>query len=345
MNRAAILTITVTAALAIGGCASTGLGSPDSWHVVKSKRFTMYTSTTMSHSETLNGLEYHYASLSSSFFKKDIGTVEVLFLENEDFTGMFGTRRSHVVLHRVPGKAKIGQGGLLVVRPMHNNDNASAEALTHVFIDRVLPGAPLWFHEGFSTYARMAEYKEGEGKRFACFGTPGPSDTHFIPLDKLFAIGWDEYDGDEARTWYKNTSRMLIDFAMHADGGKHQPAMGAIVEGILAHKDAGQIMKTAFPGQDLKQLSERVAAHGLDVHNQPSTLRGICPIAFPIPDDKTADIGDKPLSPADGADIREVAAALRLLPRREDGYPAWYPEEVIAQAEKAAPPAAPVAAK
>jgi hypothetical protein len=353
MNRAAISLLSIT--LLGAGCASTGLNQPDSWHVVKSKRFTMYTPTTLTHSETLNGLEYHYASLASSFFTKDIGGVDVVFLENDEFTDVFGTRRDFVALHRVPGQGKIGKEGLLVVRPAPTHaetdqasttaaarksgdrDDSSAEALTHIFVDRVLPKAPLWFHEGFSAYARMAEYKEGEGKRFACFGAPGTTESRFMPLDKVFTMSWDEYDGDEARSWYKNTARMLIDFAMHGDGGSHQRAMGAMVEGILAGQDTGLIMKTGFPSMDSKQLADRIAAHGVDVLNQPKTIRGICPIAFPIPPDKVADVGDKTLAAADAADIRAVTVALKSLPRRDDGYPAWYPEEIIAQAEKSLP--------
>jgi hypothetical protein len=332
MNRAATLMVSVT--LLATGCASTGLNSADSWHVVKSKRFTMYTATTLSHAETLNGLEYHYASLSSSFFTKDIGNVDVLFIENDDFTDILGAKRDHAVLRRVPGKGKIGKDGLLIVRPMHNMDNSSAEALTHVFIDRVLPSAPLWFHEGFSSYARMAEYKEGGGKRFACFGTPGATDTHFISLDKVFPMSWDEYDGDEARSWYKNTARMLIDFAMHGDGGKHRPAMGAMVEGFLAKQDNSAILKAGFPSMDLKQLSDRVIAHGIDVINQPKTIRGLCPIGFPITEERAADIGDHPLAAADPTDIAAVIAAIKSLPRRDDGYPSYYPEEIIARAEQ-----------
>lgn len=333
MNRAVMLLVSV--AVTAGGCASTGLNSPDGWHVVKSKRFTMYTATSLSHAETLNGLEYHYASLSSSFFRKDIGNVDVVFLENEDFTDVFGVKRSYVVMPKVPGNGKIGKDGLLIVRPLHGaGDTTSAEALTHVFIDRVLPPAPLWFHEGFSAYARMAEYKEGEGKRFACFGRPGFNETRFIPLDKLFPMSWDEYDGDEARSWYKNTARMLIDFAIHGDGGKHLPAMNAMIEGFLEQKDTSAIMKTAFPSLDLKKLGERVTAHGLDVINQPASIRGICPLGFPIPDDKAADIGDKPLAAADVADIKELIVAMKKLPRRNDGYPGWYPLDVVQNAEK-----------
>jgi hypothetical protein len=47
-----------------------------------------------------------------------------------------------------------------------------------------------------------------------------------------------------------------------------------------------------------------------------------------------ADIGDKPLAAADPVDIKAISAAIRALPRRDDGYPAWYPEDVIVRAEK-----------
>jgi len=337
MRAAAIWFVLVTALGA--GCASTGLNSPDTWHVAKSKRFTMYTPTTMSHGELMNGLEYHYASLASSFFRKDIGSVDVLFLEDVDFVDTFGSRRSNVALHRIPGGGKIGKEGLIVIKGVQG-DLGAAEAITHVFIDRVLPGAPLWFHEGFAGYGRTGQYKEGDGRRVACFGGAHASDprfiteARFIPLDKMFAMSWDEYDGEEARTWYKNTARMLIDFSMHGEDGKRQKAMGAMVDGFLAGKDTASIMKTGFPDLDVKGLSERVIAHGTDIANRPSNVRGLCPIGFPIPDEKAADVGDHPLEAADGADIRALIAAVRSLPRRADGFPGWYPEEIIARAEK-----------
>jgi hypothetical protein len=333
MNRAAMPLVFPAALAAALGCGSTGLNAPDSWHVVKSKRFTMYTPTTLSHSELLNGLEYHYASLAASFFTKDIGNVDVLYVEDTDFDDTFGTRRSHLVLHRVPGTGKIGKDGLIVLKGVQG-DLGAAEAVTHVYIDRVLPTAPLWFHEGFSSYGRTTQYKEGDGRRVACFGAPVTSGSHFMPLDKVFAMSWDEYDGGEARTWYKNTARMLIDFSMHGEGGKRRGAMGAMVDGFIAGRDTPTIIKAAYPDMDVKQLSDRVIAHGTDVVNMPITVRGLCPIGFPIPPEKAADIGDHPLEAANPDDIRAVIAALRTLPLRKDGYPSWYPEEAIARAEK-----------
>jgi len=337
MTRTATFLVFLTA---LGtGCASTGLNAPDSWHVAKSKRFTMYTPTTVSHGELLNGLEYHYASLSSSFFRKDIGSVDVLFLEDVDFVDTFGSRRSNVALHRIPGGGKIGKDGLVIIKGVQG-DLGAAEAVTHVFIDRVLPTAPLWFHEGFASYGRSGEYKEGEGRRVACYGAAPANDprfamdARFIPLDKLFAMSWDEYDGEEARAWYKNTAKMLIDFSMHGEDGKRQKAMGAMVEGFLSGQNTAAIIKTGFPDLDVKTLSERVIAHGTDIANRPSNVRGLCPIGFPIPPEKAADVGDHPLTAADGADIRAVIAAIKTLPRRADGFPGWYPEEIIARAEK-----------
>jgi hypothetical protein len=318
-------------------CAHTGTTRTEGWHAVTSKRFTVYTGSARGHREALDTLEYHYAALSSSFFKMDVGRVDVLYLENADFIDLLGVDRGFAAMPRVPGGGKIGQNGLLVVRPLGGVGGAqytTAEALTHLFVHRAIPGAPLWFHEGFAAYSRMAQYKEGEGRRVACFGTPGATDRRFMPLDRMLATSWDEYDGDEARTWYKHSARMLIDFAMHGDGGAHRPAMGVMVEGFLAEKRSEDVIKAAFPSLDIKALAERVTAHGLDVVNQPLTSRGLCPLGFPIPDDKKADEGERAETPADAADIKALLAGLRRLPRK-NGFPAWYPPAIIETAERA----------
>src|SRR5262249_23320702 len=154
---------------------------------------------------------------------------------------------------------KIGKDGLIILKGVQGDLGAN-EAITQIFVDRVLPTAPLWFHEGFASYSRMGQYKEGDGRRVACFGAAPANDprlsgdARFMPLDKVFSLSWDEYDGDEARSWYKNTAHMLIDFAMHGDDGKRQKAMGAMVEGFLAGQDTATIIRAGFPDMDVKAL-------------------------------------------------------------------------------------------
>ncbi len=336
MNVTRVLLALALAALVGAGCTHTGINSPEGWNVVKSKHFNLYTSTNTLYEEPLRALEFQYAALSSSFFRGgDVGKIDVLFLEDTDFTELFGNRREGAALARVPGGGAIGKDGLVVVQP--NQQLAGAEMVTHVFIHRAFPKAPLWFHEGFSAYARTAEYQEGAGQRRACFGRAVSSDFKAIPLAKVFAMGWDEYDGDEARGWFKHSARMLIDYTMHGENGRHANSLGAVVQGIAQGQASDALVAAAYPELPLAELDRRVAAHGTDVEAQTQTraaVRGLCPVPFPVPPERAADLSeDRPLEPATAADIAAVLAGIRKLPRRDDGYPPWYPTEVVAQAE------------
>jgi hypothetical protein len=61
-------------------------------------------------------------------------------------------------------------------------------------------------------------------------------------------------------------------------------------------------------------------------------VRGECPLPFIIPPEKTADDGEYQVAPANPQDIQVALAALRRLPRRQ-GFPPWFPEEILARAE------------
>lgn len=360
MKRTCLSFLVLAGALA-AGCGHTGTNSAEGWNLAKSKRFEMYTATTSKHIEALNGLEYHYASLSSSFFKNsDVGTVEVLFLEDDDFKEMFGDRRDFAAIAKVPGGGKIGQNGLLVVNELpagesgdskgssegerggsqRRGDDSLAEALTHLFIHRSFPKAPLWFHEGFSAYARGAEFKEGDNnERIACFGYPGDEKVTFLPLEKMFSLSWDEYDSGDARSWYKHTARVLIDYTIHGDGGKNQPALEKLIVGVVDGKPGADIMSDAYPGRAIGELTKAVHGHGAEVASHASSQtekRGLCPIGFPVPAEKAPDIRDSvEPTPVPAADMKALFEGLRKLPKREDGYPAWFPAEVIAQSDGA----------
>ena len=319
-------------------CAGAG-GSTSGWQSVTSKRFVTYTPSLRNHGEVIRELEEQYAALASSFFKQDIGQVEVLFLEPPDFAELLGYRRRYATLPRLPGKepGRIGRQGLIVLPRGEEGRRSISQALAHLFIHRSIPTAPLWFNEGFAAYTRLAEYHEKGDRRVVCFGKPGFSRYEtFIPLDKVLTATWEDYDGDEARYWYRNSARMLIDYALHGDGGKHAPAVGVMVRGFLANQPAGEIIESAFPTMSLAALSDRLNRHLSDVVNQPPTVRGLCPLPFFVPPQKAADKGPHSESPVDPSEIKAVLRALERLPRR-DGFPGWFPEEIVARAE--APPA------
>ncbi|HXU79808.1 MAG TPA: hypothetical protein VN914_00305, partial [Polyangia bacterium] len=213
------------------------------------------------------------------------------------------------------------------------SDHAGTEALTHLFIEQKFPHAPLWFHEGFASYARTVEYRQGEGRRTACFGVPkGKTDT-LLPLEKVAAISWDDYDGDEARSWFQYTGRTLFDYILHGDEGRNREKITPFVAAVAEGKRLDGAVAAAFPGQSLAALDKKLGEHSADVGYQmgnESKVRGLCPLPFAVPEDKAADQGERKISPAAPADIKAMLDALKKLPRL-DGFPPWYPPEVVAK--------------
>lgn len=339
--------ISLAALLALPtSCGSLGGGSPSGWYVVKSKRFVTYTSSLRNHDEAMRMLELQYAALSSSFFKKDIGAIEVLFLEQIEFRELLGERREFAVVPSLPGAQRqgpgqgqgIGQRGLIVMSRQGEWQRDVTEALAHLFIHRTIPSAPLWFHEGFAGYSRMAELREHNDKRVACFGKPGFTGPVpvVVPVERTLDASWDDYDGDDGRLWYKNSARMLIDFALHGEGGKHAPAVGRMVGGFLQGKSSREIMADAFPGMDFGELTRRLKEHMADVVNNTAPRpRGDCPRPFVVPPEKAPDVEDHLRTAADAADIKAALAALKRLPRRE-GFPPWFPPEIVERTEATA---------
>src|SRR6185436_11745818 len=78
------------------GCAHGGIGSSEGWSVMQSQHFNVYVGAPRHATTALAGLEYSYASLSSSFFRGvELPKVDVLFLEEDEFNDLLGFRRSH----------------------------------------------------------------------------------------------------------------------------------------------------------------------------------------------------------------------------------------------------------
>lgn len=312
------------------GCVHTGIGSPEGWNVSKSKHFNVITISSQLHSATQVALEYQYAALSASFFNKaSIAPVDVLFLDEDDFLEMMGPLRSGAALAKVPGKGKLGSKGLLIVKNDSGGDS-SAEALTHLFIDAQFPKAPLWFHEGFASYARTVQYKSNGQSAVGCFGLPAGGDT-LVPVEKLLSMSWDDLDGDEMRSWAKFTGRAMIDYLFHADDGSHRKQVGALISGVAEGQPGTEILKAAFPSMDIPALDLKLKQHGADIAflvQSGAKTRGLCPIAHPIDPDKGPDQGERKMVPVPPSDMKELLDAVKRLPRR-DGYPSWYPAAII----------------
>ena len=314
-------------------CAHGGVGSTKGWSRVESRHFTLYAETARDTQLVVTSLELAHSAIGGTFFKKvDLPRVDVLVLPHESFGELMGFRRDTVALARAPA-GTIGSSGLIISRDDRGRPN-TGEAVAHLLIAKAFPQAPLWFHEGFAAYARRVAYREGAGGQLACFGLPSGDKEPLVPLDKLVTIGWDEYDGDEARSWYKHTAQMLIDFILHGSDGRNKGRMLPLVEAVAAGQSGRDVLEAAFPNVALSVLDAKLKEHAAEVAAQVasgSPRRGLCPLPAPIAADRAVDETPPHVTPASQAELDVLLQGLLKLPRR-DGYPPWYPPEVIARA-------------
>lgn len=352
----------------VAGCS----GAVDNYKVVRTPTINLYTNMSIGrYGSTLESLQYSHAALSSVFFKNtEIGPVDVLFLDDPDFQALMGNFRKGAAIASVPGggaETKIGSNGLLILHPFtlasmeshevelgggpeaSNVDGSrtgiathapqanpsrivGTEMLAHIFVRRALPKAPLWFHEGFSTYVSNLEIREdaGSGQTFICYGYVQPIDG-YLGLSKLWDMTFAGYIEPAARNWFRSSSEVFIDFIIHGENNAHRAALMPMVAGLANGTPSPQLVKEVF-AMDPTDLDERVKVHREVIKSGLATAtnaRGQCPFGFLLPPDKKPGddfpvVGDVP-----PAEMEALFRALHALPSREE-FPPYYPAEVIA---------------
>jgi len=295
-------------------------GCAGGWQQMRTRRFTAYAQRPHDYRETMRQLEYAYAALSTFFPTAPVGTVEVLFMPGFDFIHEFGAERAGLVLPRVPGDGQLGRQNLIV---MGQGDSTSyaLSLLSHLFVDKAVPGAPLWLHEGLARYFSSTALQTGHGQWRACFGMMAPLDVRFfqMPLDKFFAVTWQTYP--ETGSFFSGTARLLMDFIFHGDGGAHLNQVPAIFAAASRGVPGPEIMTTIFPGMTLEALGQRIADFKGSQSEQ--RARGImCPLPMDIDASHFPDRSDPQESPFPAPAIDQLMVALHQLPHGEK-LPVW----------------------
>lgn len=341
------------------GLFSSGCASFEGWNQVETKNITLYTNTDSQYKETLRQLENAYAGLSASFFKgKNIGKVEVLFLDDTDFITYFGNFRKGAALSAMPANSPMGKDGLLVLRPhsqftnpsvaadgvaasnfdagtgaLNNAAGTSAkEMLTHLFIQRAMPKVPLWFHEGFSAYVSTSDVRSANGQTFGCFGFPLTGEV-MMPVASLWDATFDQYAKPDYRGWFQATAMTLIDFVMHADNNKHRAAMGQMVNDLAAGNPSAGVVAAAFEGANEKTIDGLLQVHRQNISQIVATaapVRGQCPFGVMIPKELVPDESAPKITARSAADIETLFHILSAFPGKDE-YPPYYPPEVVAK--------------
>ena len=313
-------------------------GCAGGWQQMKTRKITGYAERTRDFRDLMEQLELSHAALSSFFPRADVGPVEVLFLQGAELTHTFGIHRGGMAFPTVPGAAEIGRKNLLVMTTGQGMSSAAA-LLTHLFLHKVVPNAPLWLHQSLAQYFKRVVVQEGDGKWMACFGRVARLGGGFfrMPLDKFFAVTWQSYPVEPG--YYLGTAQLLMDFIFHGDGNAHRAKLPAIFAATVQGIPGEKIMASTFPGVSFEQLGERLSGFSNSVGEQRE--RGLfCPLPIPIAPDRLPDESAPQESPVPAAHVEQLMAALRKLPHG-DNFPSWYPLEVLGLGSDSKPAAAP----
>jgi hypothetical protein len=172
----------------------------------------------------------------------------------------------------------------------------------------------------------------GKGRQIACFGRPGGGREALIPIKDLFATDWDQYD-EGPRGWLRHTAGVLMDFIIFGENARYRGRFDQLVAGVIEGKPGPTLFAAVFPEVlPLDSWNTKISAHDRELQYLAGTpVRGLCPLGFEIPPEKRADPDQREVLPAPPDQIAALLDAIKKLPRRDDGYPAWYPSEVIAR--------------
>jgi hypothetical protein len=296
---------------------------------MKSKRFTGHAFHPRDHRDHMEQLELAHATLGTFFPKADLGPVEVVFLDDNDFLFAFGSDRFGMVFPKVPGGGRLGAGNTMVL-PTNLGYNVVTVLLSHLFLHKIVPNAPLWLHDGMAMYFGKSKIGSTEGKWVACFGgnatIEGSAEIIRLPLDKFFTLGWKEYASSNP-TYYRGTGVLLIDFLFHGDKGIYLEKMPSVFAAAAQGMPGPQIMAATFPGVSLDELGQRI--YDFKASGGEQRQRGaICPLPLPVPADKLPDESTPQEKPDSVAEVEQLLEAVKKLPQG-DRLPAWYPLEIV----------------
>ncbi|HEY0709164.1 MAG TPA: hypothetical protein VGG33_20310 [Polyangia bacterium] len=312
--------------LAAGGCAYLPFVSSDEWQTVTSKRFVVHSFSGLGHGSTVETLEQAHALLEGSLFGNNpIAPVDVLLLDWPEFRRLFGDRRTHVVVSKLPGKGVIGQRGLIVMYGGDGSLSGAVHRLSHLFVHALAPKAPLWVHEGMAAYLQGATYREGGGTDVvACLGHEPPKAPE-VPIDELLGMTFSSFDDSKTASAQRLAASNLVDYFMTAEAGKFREPFLTFLGEVAEGGDQIAALAKVFSGLTPAQLEEKSRAYRKTSEGKP---RGLCPISYTIGADKAADTAKPTVKTAEAKDIARLQTQLSLLPRRR-GQIDWFPPEMI----------------
>jgi hypothetical protein len=297
-------------AAAAPGCAHDLPG----WKVARTEHFRVYTDQPPRVFETvIERLEDVHVGLTSSLFSAQIPVTEVFLFNAAEFQDLLGP---------IGGIAfgNLGKGGLLVLYDGYDPvflERTAAHELAHAFIGATFRAPPIWFNEGFATYAESMMVQEHAvmfGSRKVHVADDAVA-AHLIKVNDLFSAPGTQFHGDwEARHY--TTAWAVVHYIWHGENKtlrRRFDSFGAALS-AEAGRPGGSMRawSATFPEIPFSSLDGRLLDHMHHTFDQGKN--SVVGYRFTHP-------GTPPivLEPANMAYVDEVRAKLKLH-RRADKF-------------------------
>jgi hypothetical protein len=300
----------IIAVVAAAGCAHDLPG----WKVASTEHFRVYTDQPPRVFESvLERLEGVHAGLSSSLFSVKIPATEVFIFEPSEFQALLGP---------VGGRAlgDVGKAGVLVLFDGYDPqfiEQTAAHELAHAFIGATFRSPPVWFNEGFATYAESIMIQEDA----VLFGSRkvGVADEaaaiRLVKVADLFAAPARQFHGDWEIRHY-TTAWAVIHYLWHGEDKRLRRRFDVFGAALSAQAGrpggSARAWQAVFPDVPLATLDDRLVDHMHHTFDQGKNAV----VGFRW---KRPPLGPISLQPADMRYVDQVRAQLRTH-RRADRF-------------------------
>jgi hypothetical protein len=294
------------------GCAQDLSG----WKVATTPHFRLYTDLRRStYQPVLEHLEEVHAGLSFALFSAvQIPPMEVFLFDENEF---------HTLLGPIGGAfiGGVGKSGVLVVYDGYSRvflDQTAAHELTHGFVHARWGAPPMWFNEGYATYAESIVVRQGDvlfGSHHVAIENDAAL-NRIVKVSELFSAKPGDFHGD-AEVRYYVTAWALVHYLWLGENKSLRRRFEQFAE-ALAHPTSGPGNRSAraweavYPEVPVADLDERIAQHLSDTFfKQRDAVVGY---RMPRPD-----APELSLAPADMSYVNNVRDALKTI-RRPDRF-------------------------
>jgi hypothetical protein len=231
------------------------------WKKASTPHFALYTDLSRRHYEgMLEHLEEVHAGLASSFFDASIPPQEVFLFSEGEFRELLGPIGGMYL--GAPG----GQGILVVYDGWDREqlDRIAAHEMAHGFVNATFRSTPMWFNEGFATYAESIMIREGK-VWFGSVGVrPQASGGRLVPVIELFNAPGARFHGDWETRHY-STAWAVVHYLWHGENKglrKRFDGFGAALAQIGRQPGgSARAWQQVYPEISLTDLDGRIRDH------------------------------------------------------------------------------------